>query len=243
MTKELRGKIKTQLALAIAQGTSVALWARANQVPRSTAYRWASQPELRVTVESCRRRARDRALGRMAMRAQRVSEQIVKLAACAESESVELRALRAILAGAISVAKFSELQRRMAAIEQQLHERTDIRVSDAMFTSGHTLEKPKKRATLSHFFSGATPLSRRRSCSTSRSVVRIFDRESPSSASQKASWRTCIGKRPAISTGVHYRTPRGVEKCRRGWSHLIIGVGKNTARLDELNVQLAAHRS
>ena len=61
MTKELRQKAKTQLALAIAQGTSVALWARANQVARSTAYRWASQPELRATAESCRWRVRDRA--------------------------------------------------------------------------------------------------------------------------------------------------------------------------------------
>jgi hypothetical protein len=52
MTKELRQKTKTQLALAIAQGRSVALWASDNQVPRSTAYRWASQPELRATVES-----------------------------------------------------------------------------------------------------------------------------------------------------------------------------------------------
>src|SRR5580704_10258320 len=113
-----------QLAMAIAQGRSVALWARDNQVPRSTAYRWASQPELRATVKSCRRRARDRALGRMAMQAQRASDQIAKLAAGAESESVKLRALRSILAGVISVSKFSDLRRRLAAIEQELHERT-----------------------------------------------------------------------------------------------------------------------
>ena len=31
-----------------------------------------------------------------------------------------------------------------------------------------------------------------------------FDMEGPFSASQKASWRTCTGKRPAISAGVHY---------------------------------------
>jgi hypothetical protein len=57
---------------------------------------------------------------------------------------------------------------------------------------------------LSHFFSGARHLSGRRSCSTSRSVVRVFDREGPSSASQKTSWRTCNGKRRAISADVHY---------------------------------------
>ena len=31
-----------------------------------------------------------------------------------------------------------------------------------------------------------------------------FDVEGPSSASQKASWRTCTGKRAAISAGVHH---------------------------------------
>ena len=125
MTKQLRQKMKTQLALAIAQGRSVALWARDNQVPRRTAYRWASQPDLRATVESCRRRARDRALGRMAMQARRASDQTAKVAAAAESESVKLRALRSILADVISVSKFSDLRRRMAAIEQEIHERTD----------------------------------------------------------------------------------------------------------------------
>jgi hypothetical protein len=42
MTEELPQKRKTRLALAIAQGKSVAAWARDNQVPRGTAYRWAS---------------------------------------------------------------------------------------------------------------------------------------------------------------------------------------------------------
>ena len=76
--------------------------------------------------------------------------------------------------------------------------------SDALFTSGHTIQEPKKRATLSHFFSGARRLSGRRLCSTTHFAVRTFDREGPFSASQKASWRTCTGKRPAISAGVHY---------------------------------------
>jgi hypothetical protein len=125
MTKELRHKTKAQLALAIAQGRSVALWARENQVPRSTAYRWAGQPDLRAAVESCRRRARDRALGRIAMQARRACDQVVKLATGAESESVKLRALRSILAGAIPISKFSHVRRRMAAIEQRLHERSD----------------------------------------------------------------------------------------------------------------------
>jgi hypothetical protein len=125
MTKELRQEKKTRLALAIAHGGSVALWARDNHVPRSTAYRWAGQPEVRATAESCRRRARNGALGRMARRAYWATYQIAKLARGPESESVKLRALQSIFSDAIAVSKFPVLKRRMAAIEQELHERTD----------------------------------------------------------------------------------------------------------------------
>src|SRR5450755_1214825 len=59
---------KTELALAIANGTSVTAWARGNEMPKRTAYRWAREPEVRAAVESYRRRAVDRAIGRMARR-------------------------------------------------------------------------------------------------------------------------------------------------------------------------------
>jgi hypothetical protein len=125
MTKELRQERKTALALAIAQGRSVALWARDNHVPRSTAYRWAGQPEVRATAESSRRRVRNRALGRMARRAYRASYQVATLAESAESESVRLRALQSIFSGAIAMSKLPVLKRRMSAIKEALHERTE----------------------------------------------------------------------------------------------------------------------
>jgi hypothetical protein len=49
---------------------------------------------------------------------------IVTLAKEAESESVQLRAWRAVLADQIAVSKFSDLEYRMAEIEEQLSERT-----------------------------------------------------------------------------------------------------------------------
>jgi hypothetical protein len=76
--------------------------------------------------------------------------------------------------------------------------------SDGVSTSGHTLEKPEKGATLSHFFSGARRLSGPRSWSASRSSVMTCEMEGPFSASQKASRRPCAAKRPAISARVHY---------------------------------------
>jgi hypothetical protein len=49
---------------------------------------------------------------------------IVTLAKEAESESVQLRAWRAILADQMAVSKFSDLEYRMTEIEEQLSERT-----------------------------------------------------------------------------------------------------------------------
>jgi hypothetical protein len=57
---------KSQLALAIAQGASIAVWSRKNDVPDRTAYRWATESKVRARINAYRRRARDRAVGRLA---------------------------------------------------------------------------------------------------------------------------------------------------------------------------------
>ncbi len=114
---------KARLALAIARGDSVAAWARRNNVPRSTAFRWAKEPSVRRAVESWRRRALERAIGRMAGLAMKAADGIASLAKGAGSESVQLRAWRAILADQMAVSKFSSLEHRMAEIEEQLLER------------------------------------------------------------------------------------------------------------------------
>ena len=69
MSEEVPESKKTGLAIVIAQGASVPAWARRNEVPTSTAYYWAGQPEVRRMVETLRRRSLDRAVGRMASRA------------------------------------------------------------------------------------------------------------------------------------------------------------------------------
>jgi len=115
---------KTELAIAIAQGNSLRKWARSNGVPERTAYRWASTPEVRRLVESHRRRIRDRAIGRLNRRMIWASDRIAQLANGAESESVQLRALRAIFSEEMSVSKFSNLEFRMSKIEEDLRDRT-----------------------------------------------------------------------------------------------------------------------
>ena len=80
MIEELPEGKKTQLAVAVAQGISVAAWARTNEVPRATAYRWASEPEVRRAVEACRRRIVDQAVGKMTKKSNWAVDRIVKLA-------------------------------------------------------------------------------------------------------------------------------------------------------------------
>jgi hypothetical protein len=123
MSEELPNNPKTTLAIALAQGVTAARWARTNDVPRMTAYRWAKEPEVRAEVESIRRRYLDRAVGRMAKRATWAADKIARLADNAQSETVQLKALRAVLSDMMAVSKFSGLEARMTGIEEKLRAR------------------------------------------------------------------------------------------------------------------------
>jgi len=122
--EELPETKKTHLAVAIAQGQSAAAWARDNGVSRSTAYSWASEPNVRRAVEACRRRTLDRAISRMTRRTPWACDRIAELAEAAESESVQLSALRSIFCDVMAVAKFSNLEHRVAQIEEDYREQT-----------------------------------------------------------------------------------------------------------------------
>ena len=125
MTGESANSQKMLLAVAIAEGTSVATWASSNGVPERTAYRWAAAPEVRSETESIRRRALDEAIGRLAKRATWAVDGIVQLGENAASESVRLSALRAVMSDFITVSNFAGLEGRVAELEEQFHARTD----------------------------------------------------------------------------------------------------------------------
>jgi hypothetical protein len=121
MNPELPRKKKIDLALAIAQGIAIIKWARANDVPKSTAFRWARDSNVRAMVENVRRRCVDRAVGHMAKNATYAATEIVRLGKEAESESVRLSALRAVLSKMMSVSEFSGLETRIAELEERFH--------------------------------------------------------------------------------------------------------------------------
>jgi hypothetical protein len=114
---------KGLLALAIAQGISIAVWAKHNNVPERTAYRWAREPKVRAKVASYRRHVVDEALGLMSSHVTKAASGIAALAENAVSESVKLAALRAVFSNMMAVAEFSSLDERMTLIEERLDER------------------------------------------------------------------------------------------------------------------------
>jgi hypothetical protein len=118
MAEETRESNKIQLAVALAQGSSISAWARANNVAKETARRWAREPEVRAEIEALRRDAIDRAVSVFARRAGWAANGICKLASRAESESVKFRALRAVLGDMMAVSKFSGLDERMSELEE-----------------------------------------------------------------------------------------------------------------------------
>jgi hypothetical protein len=107
------------IAIAIAKGTPVSQWARENQVALRTAYRWASEPDVRRQVEDWRRRALDKVLARLIRKSLPAVTRLSELSESASSESVQLTASRAILRDQIAIARHANLSHRVAQLEEQ----------------------------------------------------------------------------------------------------------------------------
>ena len=123
MEKEVRRLKKIHLALAVAEGESIAAWARENGVSETTAFYSAKDPKVGREVEAVAP-GFNQAVGRLTGMTTKAVDGITHLAQEAESESVQLRAWRAILADMMSVSKFSDLEYRMTEIEEQLEKQT-----------------------------------------------------------------------------------------------------------------------
>ena len=75
---------------------------------------------MREASDLWRRRALNQAIGRMVRGANKAVDGIERLAKEADSESVRLRAWRAILTDQMSMAKFSALEQRLLEAEEML---------------------------------------------------------------------------------------------------------------------------
>jgi hypothetical protein len=152
MAGEHRKSTKAQLALALARGVSAAQWARANDVTKMTAYRWAKDPMVRKAVDSYRRRSIDQAIGRMTKQTTRATDVIVAIANHAKSDSVRLRAARAIFSDMMAVSRYSGLEERMTEIEElPLQARLSHFVAFVSFCSKVCLHRGGRRADCRQF--------------------------------------------------------------------------------------------
>ena len=122
MSKRNNQDRKAGLALAMAAGNTVPDWARDNQIPSRTAYTWSRSPEVLRAVHRIRRRALDRAIGRLSRNATAAACRIAKLAKSATSESVQLAACRAVLADLMTVSNYAAIEKRLAQVERQLRD-------------------------------------------------------------------------------------------------------------------------
>jgi len=120
MVEEPEESKKLALAAAIASGVRIHRWAKENGVPKTTAYRWADEPTVRIAAQGVRRRMLDRVAGAMTRRCAFAAGRITLLASDAQSESVQLNALKTILTEAMRIAKYSDLEARMAEFEEKL---------------------------------------------------------------------------------------------------------------------------
>ena len=121
MADERQKSRKSQLALAIARGDCAAEWARSNEIPKATAYRWAKAPKFREAVESYRRRMIDQAVGVLT---KQMADAAVGIAGIARegdnSDSVRLKACRAVIADMITTSKYFSLEYRVTDMERRV---------------------------------------------------------------------------------------------------------------------------
>ena len=140
MSQEQRKGTKTQLALALARGVSVAEWARATGVPRKTAYRWSHDPEVLKAADAHRRQAINLAIGRMTKHSRFAVDGIVAIAEGADSASVRLRALRALFSDMITLSKHVALEARIAGMEEKIEEQRGAEDKEQRGAEGRTIE-------------------------------------------------------------------------------------------------------
>jgi hypothetical protein len=111
---------KSQLALWVAAGGKVSAWCKANGFARTTGYKWYAQPEFRRMVEEYRRRAVDRAIGKMARSLGKAVAKIVELIEQAQTDAVKLAAAKALVEKLIDVQDHAELQADLRRLEERL---------------------------------------------------------------------------------------------------------------------------
>ena len=110
------------LALSVACGRSVRLWAKRHDIDFTTAHAWSLRHEFRELVEVARLRIADRMVGCLVRAASLAIDQLVKLCTRSASESIRLSASRTLLTFWMQVHKHFALAGTIKEMKQELKE-------------------------------------------------------------------------------------------------------------------------
>ncbi len=108
------------LALFIAAGGRVASWCESHEVARGTAYHWYRTDAFRQLVDEFRRRAVDRAIGKMAKNIGKAVEKIVKLVEDGESQAIQLSAAKSLIDKLVHVQNHAEMKDELRRLDDRL---------------------------------------------------------------------------------------------------------------------------
>jgi hypothetical protein len=129
-------ELHVKLAVAIASGDSIAAWAKLNDVARRTAYEWSRSAEVKRRVASLRRRALDRAVGKLTKGALSAADVLLTIATGEESAPVRLQAARAILADLAALSDFARIKADIEDLKRKLATEKRRRASGTRKNSG-----------------------------------------------------------------------------------------------------------
>jgi hypothetical protein len=119
-----RGQFKKEkLALALAQGQSVAAWAVQNGVSERQVYRWAKEREVKDDIIAHRRYLVEQSVGLLAEKIAWAASGIINLGEHAQSESVKLSALKAVMTTMITGSQYAGMDQRMTELEERFNAR------------------------------------------------------------------------------------------------------------------------
>jgi hypothetical protein len=112
------------LALAVAKGIPVKVFAAEHDLPLSTAYEWSRSEDFRAKVHEIRREVVDGISGGLTASGRTALNTLTRIARSGKTEGARLMASKTILDQMIVVANWSDVLRRLEALEAKERERS-----------------------------------------------------------------------------------------------------------------------
>jgi hypothetical protein len=109
-----------QLALSVAAGEKIKSWCQKHKIARGTAYDWSKRDSFKRLVAEYRRRAVDRAIGKMARNLSKAVGMIVHLIEAGQTDNVKLSAAKTLIDRLLTVQSHAELKAELLRLDDRL---------------------------------------------------------------------------------------------------------------------------